>query len=275
MSKGLAILAVLGLSTWVAPADEVVEVFYPTRDASITRALREEYASGGILTQCRIVVSRQHFLLMDFDWAAMKAFVDSYPGWTATFELGLTPSDDRLGDYPVTARIVMIGNDVDWVEGDGNSQFTNFCWTDPTVNPAVTGQYAQTYEDPLNPGNPDLARCIGPWPGGDFDAFRNTSGYYDSGGIVFGPYGVRAWEPLDGWFMDQIFSGFDIDGRPIRGIYTYDSDSMLISGEAYTSDAGQDKSPVIRVTLVPEPGALALLGIGGLALLRRKRGFGG
>ena len=270
MRKALAILVVFSLVS-AAPADEVVEIFYPTRDSGINQVIGwEEYTSAGAVTQCRIVKGRQHFLLMDFDWAGIKAFADGYPGWTATYELGLTPTDNRLGDYPVTARIVMIGNDVDWVEGNGADQYTNFDWTNPTVNPAVTSQYAQTYEDPLNPGSPDLARCIGPWPGGSFDAFRATSSYYDTGGIVFGPTHVRAWDTLDGWFMDQIFSGYDPQGYPIRGIYTYDRDNMFISGEAYTSDAGQDLSPVIRVTLVPEPASALLLALGICAMLRRR-----
>ena len=267
MRKGLAILAVFSLVS-VAPAD-VVQMFYPTRDSGINQVIGwEEYTNMGAITQCLIRRYRQHFLLMDYDWPAIKALVDGFPGWTATYELSMVPAFDTMDG--TAARLVMSSNDVDWVEGDGAGQYTNFNWTDPTVNPAVTSQYAQTYEDPLTPGSPDPARCIGPWPGGSFDAFRATSGYYDSGGITFSTAGVRVFEILDPWFMDQILTGHDPQGYPIRGIYTYDKDSLSCNSEAYTSNAGQGLSPYIRVTLVPEPSSALVLALGICAMLRRR-----
>jgi hypothetical protein len=260
MRKALAILAVCCLASTAFGLD-----FYATRGAAINRAGGEEYASGGAMSQARIAKYRQHYHLLDFDWAAIKAYADTLAA--PVYELSIKSADDRLNG--IVARIVISSNDVDWVEGDGNSQFTNFSWTNPTVNPAVTSQYAQTYEDALNPGNPDLAQCIGPWPWGDFDAMRSRAGFFDTGGIVMGLAGVRSYEPLDQWFMDQIFSGLDIDNRPIHGIYTYDKNGVGSNGEAYLSDAGQADSPFIRVT--PEPATLMLVAVGGVAMLLRKK----
>lgn len=262
MRKLLAILVVFCLASAVMADD-----FYPLKDTPINKAGGEQYASGDLCTQARPAKFRQHYFLMDFDWAAIKAYADTLAAPVYELSMKAVAGDDRLDGIP--ARVVISSNEVAYVESDGNSQFTNFSWTNPTVNQAITSQYAQTYEDPLVPGSPDPLQCIGPWPWNDFDAMRSRAGFFDTGGITFGLGGVRVFEPLDEWFMDQIFSGLDIDNRPIVGIYTFDKTNAGSNGEAYLSNAGMDDSPFIRVT--PEPATLMLVAVGGVAMLLRKR----
>ena len=266
MRKLLAILVVFCLASAVMADD-----FYPTKDTPINKAGGEQYSSGDTCTQARVAKYRQHYFLMDFDWAAIKAYADTLAAPVFELSMKAVAGDDRLDGIP--ARIVISSNDVAYVESDGNSQFTNFSWTNPTVNQAVTSQYAQTIamDDPANPGTliVDPVASTGPWPWGDFDGMRSRAGFFDTGGITFGLGGVRVYEPLDQWFMDQIFTGLDIDNRPIVGIYTFDKTNAGSNGEAYLSDAGQADSPFIRVT--PEPATLMLVAVGGVAMLLRKR----
>jgi hypothetical protein len=248
-------------------------MFYPTRDASINKAGGEQYSSGGALSQCRPAKYRQHFSLMDFDWAAIEAAGAAYAAPVYTFSMVAVNGDDRLGTdnggNPVRARILISGNNTDWVEADGNSQFTNFCWTDPVNNAAVTSQFAQTYEDAANPGNPDLAQCIGAWPWGDFDGKRNVAGFRNANDLTFSTGGVRVSTVLDPVWLGHLIAGTTPDGGVSRGFYTYDSMSFFQNNEAYLSDAGQALSPMI--TVVPEPASILLIGLGGIGMLLRKR----
>ncbi len=285
MRKLLAILAVVALFAVAAQADIVMD-FYPTKDSGINRAGGEDYANMGAISQCRVAKFRQHYALMNFDWAAIEAFraANMGPGITFKYEFSMVSAQDGLNN--VNARIVIVCNSVDWAEGDGASQFTNFNWTDPKVNAAVTSHYAQTLAMD-NPAPPppyvvDATNSTGAWPWGDMDAGRGTQWFYNPANLVFGLANVRTFVELQPWFMDDMLvKGTVWDwandvaaGGPngtIRGIYTYDVNNAGSNSEAYLSNAGTDKSPLIRVTVIPEPASLALIGMGGLALLLRKR----
>ena len=136
-------------------------------------------------------------------------------------------------------------------------------------NPAVTSQFAQTYQDPLDPTIHNAATSAGAWPWGDIDAFRNTVGQYNFAPLVFGADGVRTEVDLHVTFMAQIFSGVGVQNYPVRGIYTWDVNNVGSNGEAYLSDAGTALSPMINVT--PEPASLLLVAFGGVGLLLRKK----
>ena len=265
MRKALVILTVVALFSSVASA----QLFYPTRDAAINKESSEKYASGGIVTQARAAKYRQHYMLMNFDWAAIEAAGLTYAD--PVYTLSMKSADDRLDG--IRARILISENDVNTVVADGNCQFTNFSWTNPDVNPATTSQYAQTYamDDPLNPGTwiEDPAKCIGAWPWGDFDGLRNVAGQYNALPLVFGVKGVRSDVVLNDWWVAQIFTGQGMNGNTLQGIYTFDLDGAGNNGEAYFSEAGTADSPYIQVT--PEPASLLLIAVGGIGLLLRKR----
>ena len=263
-------LLVIAFAVSLCASAAVAADHYPTRDAAINKVVGwEEYASGGAMTQCRFMKARQHYMLMDFDWAAIEADMLANPGQDVVFSM--VPVNDDL--FYRLCHLVISENTVDWVEGDGTSQFTNFSWTNPTTTPAVTSQFAQTYEDALNPGSPDLAQCIGPWPWGDFDAKRSRAGYVNANKVLFDGLGGVRCTPivLDTSFLGYLIAGTSADGGPSVGFYTYDGEpyGTGFNFEGYTSDAGQALSPMI--TVVPEPASMLLIGLGGIGMLLRKR----
>ena len=267
MRKALVILTVVALFSSVAPA----QLFYPIQDIAINKAGGEQYASGETISAARVAKYRQHYALMNFDWAAIEAASLAYATPVYTLSMVAVAGDDRLDT--IRARILISSNNTPTVVSDGNSQFTNFCWTNPDVNPATTSQYAQTYamDDPLNPGSwiEDPVKSIGSWPWGDFDGLRNYVGQYNPNVLVFGLGGVRVEVDLHPMWMAQIFSGVGAAGNVVRGIYTLDLDGIGSNGEAHLSEAGTALSPMIAVT--PEPASLLLIAVGGIGLLLRKR----
>ena len=264
MRNALAILTVVVLFSSVASA----QLFYPIQDIAINKAGGEQYASGETCTQARVAKYRQHYALMDFDWAAIEAAGLAYAA--PVYTLSMRSADDRLDG--IRARILISSNNTPLVVSDGSCQFTNFSWTNPDVNPATTSQYAQTYamDDPDNPGNwiEDPVKSIGSWPWGDFDGPRNLVGQYNPNALTFGLNGVRTEVDLHPLWMATIFTGTAPAG-PVRGIYTFDLDNAGSNGEAYLSEAGTADSPYIQVT--PEPASLLLIAVGGIGLLLRKR----
>ena len=274
MRNALAILTVVVLFSSVASA----QLFYPIQDIAINKAGGEQYASGETCTQARAAKYRQHFALMDFDWAAIEAAGLAYAAPVYTLSMvtaPLTAAGDSLEGR--SARILISANNTPTVVADGNCQFTNFSWTAPDVNPATTSQYSQTLamDDPLNPGNwiVDPVNSVGGWPWGDFDGLRNYVGQFNPNQLVFAAPDTRGYVDLHPMWMAQIFSGVGAAGNAVVGIYTFDMGGGVTphpeNGEAYFSEAGQALSPRIDVT--PEPASLLLIAVGGIGLLLRKR----
>ena len=248
---------------------------YPTKDSGINRACGsgsppswcEAHANMGAITQCRFMKGRQHFLLMDFDWAAIEADLLAKPGYHAEFSM--VPSEP--GSNHLWCSLQIAENSVDWIEGDGTDQYMEFNWTAPTVNYAVTSQYAQTIgmDDGAGGVIVDPVNSAGAWPGGSFDGKRNVAGFRHPTDLTFSTSGVRVEVVLDEVWLGHLIAGTTPDGGVSRGFYTFDYMNFFVCTDAYTSDAGQALSP--KITVIPEPASMLLIGLGGVGMLLRKR----
>lgn len=305
MKKLLVMTVAVSLCASVAVAGD----HYPIRDSGINKVLDsaippawdERFANMGAMTHARFIKSRQHFILMDFDWAAIEADMLANPGEDVLFSIVPTGTDNIM--YRKCGLVLSVA-DADWpYEGDGLSQFTNFNWTDPTVNYAITSQYPQTIgmynpdypayipnpdwpPDPPDPTVPEFildpqvweiivddVNSVGNWLWDEFDARRLD--YQNPNKLWFiGGNEVRAECVLDPAWLAHLIAGTDPDGTAgfgAIGFYTYDTEGYGTAWnfEAYLSEAGQDLSP--RITIVPEPASMLLIGLGGIAMLLRKR----
>lgn len=264
MKRLLVIAVAVSLCASVAVAGD----YYPIKDSGSAGHSAENLSNQGAKSPDRAMKWRQHCLLMDFDWAAIEADLLANPGYHA--ELGLVPVTDNLEYFFCSLQLA--GNDVDWVEGDGTN-WNNFNWTAPDVNPAVTNQYSQTIamDDPLNPGTwiLDPVASTGAWPWGDLTGKRNNAGYRNANDMTFGKGGVYAWAVLDAAFLGHLIAGTTPEGEASVGLYTYDYMGFGSNESVYLSESGQATSPMVRV--VPEPASMLLIGLGGIAMLLRKR----
>lgn len=267
MKKLLVIAVAVSLCASVASAG----TYYPIRDSGINKACGstwcEAHTNMGAITQCRFMKGRQHFLLMDFDWAAIEAEMLANPTYYARFSM-VPVNDDAQYRW---ISLQLSENSTDWIEADGASQFTEFNWTDPTVNYAVTSQYSQTIgmDDGAGGVVVDPTNSAGSWPWGDFDGKRLRPGYRNAYDLTLGVGGGRTYTVLHKAWLQYLFDGNTPDGGPSVGFYTFDSGNFFLNAEAYTSDAGQALSP--RIDVMPEPASMLLIGLGGIGLLLRKR----
>jgi len=262
-------LLVMAVAVSLCASAAVAGYHYPTRDAAINKVTGwEEYASGGAVTQCRFMKGRQHYLLLDFDWAAIGADLAALEPYGMAF-FSMVPSE--AGSNHLWCSLQISENNTDWIEGDGADEYTNFNWTDPTVNHAVTSQYAQTIgmDDGAGGVIVDPVNSAGAWPGGSFDGKRNVAGFRHPTDLTFSTSGVRVEVVLDEVWLGHLIAGTTPDGGVSRGFYTFDYMNFFVCTDAYTSDAGQALSP--KITVIPEPASMLLIGLGGVGMLLRKR----
>jgi hypothetical protein len=258
MRNAFVALLAVGLCATFAMADATaVQNFYDTKDAGLLGHSAENLSNAGGATQVRFAKARQHFLIMDFDWDAINAFVAANiePGYIAHYKLRLTTSSDATGLEVAINTIQMDAAGMDWDEGDGPMDYALFNWTTP---------YAATYVDP------DMTNVGGTGPnkwmwGNQFDAGRNDLSTRNLNTMQMGD--GASWVRLTQSFMDLQST------LPVAaGIYTYDLNAVYSNARVYTDDQNQSSQPMIEVSFVPEPASMSLLVIGGVvALIRRKK----
>ncbi|MBK1856433.1 PEP-CTERM sorting domain-containing protein [Verrucomicrobiaceae bacterium 5K15] len=181
--------------------------------------------------------------LGDNSWAATT--VDTIDGWTFTGSTSGSVNILADGEPAVTSNSGKAAGDQYVVFNEGGSA------TGGTLYQTITGltigqQYEVSFEviEMFN-GNNNVARI-----NGDFNSLGSSIGSGVGTDLTIGDGGT--------------VSTFTFTATDAEGVLTFTDASDGTSG----IDTGLDN---ISITAVPEPGSAALLGLGGLALLLRRR----
>lgn len=275
MKRALVIVAVLTVFAVSLP-ESFADIFYATRDNGNDHNGGEYYVNRGARQSVRAGKGTgQETWYGDFDTAAMLAWEAANPlqaGQSYQFTLYLKGSGEWLAVDNLSVKTLNLLND--WVEGDSSSgNFTQWGWTDPFNNPAATAYYSATYEDPLSPGNPDLARSVR-WtsPAGAQGQYNGNNSLHDLTNTA------QLWgSPVEtGYYMGALLDDAivnDLLNNPLnRGLGTW-NDVTAGNDSVYTQNAAIGNRPYIEAfVVVPEPATLGLLLLGGVAgLIRRRR----
>lgn len=120
-TRTVATIAVLAL---VSAAQAEPQEFLPTKDLRLMCHTEEQDANGGQSTRLRTTSlerSGAEFPVMDFDHAALKAFLDENKGKKVTAKLVLVIREVAgVQDAPVKLEAAAVDSAVDWNEGEGN-----------------------------------------------------------------------------------------------------------------------------------------------------------
>ena len=272
----MLIASSVGLLAQIASAQTAQ--FAVTRDVGILGHGAEQASSAGNAPDVRAWKSNQNAIILDFDTAAMDAFLAANPG-TATWTLNIYPLDTASHGLDV----LTVESTNDWAEGDGEWTGANLNWTQGTV--AATYLYAQTAHAGGEIDRPNSLQWIDPDSGTYTFTKRNYDGnQYGAIPAIDGnptPEFTNSASFLAGDLVSDGLASVAIDGDIVNALIT-DTNNRGLRLDPYVNTGGSNfrmytleeagKAPYLEVTVVPVPEpSSALLLLAGVGMLSRRR----
>lgn len=218
-----------------------------------------------------------------YQGSTVETFVDT----TGTLAVGYNASADTSGDANVTVNgVSFVQQNVDTalVGGSGESITINggtdnlgsfgdgeFSGNAPIFHliRGATFQVNSVTLGGLNPGTQYLIQIFT----NDARTSRNTNSIVGFDGTAAAPLGTSELNnssPVDGSGInvgDSIIATFTADSAT----QSFDVFGSANAGASFATGVGQAQINAIQLRIVPEPGSLALIGVGGMLIARRRR----
>jgi hypothetical protein len=249
------VLAIASLSA----AD--VTTYQPTRDTFMRGGTTDLH---GLDANGRASKTSLDFYLADFDRAAIRASIEAQLGHPLTaadmvnvkLKWNLFSNDFQGYQPQAMSRPAVFQGTQDWTEGDATMGATKgFAHYEP-ANPANNRQWAR------NDGTP-VAGFL------NLDKVQNA---------VFEEWGGQAYTYRTWTLDDNVAYSYLTDPRSL-GLFLNATDTTpygdpvnYSNTEVYSKDTSNvSRRPFLEVTVVPEPTALGVLGVGSIGFLSRRR----
>jgi len=226
---------------------------------------------------------RKAVLLLVVALMAAPALGDAYipgdfNGWDAFTQMTEGPADfysyAAHNDTPGRQQFVLLAEENNWdtkyiPSGDQWGFTDGLGDLDITFDTATysDGWYPETNRVGVSSWTTDWT-AVGDWQG--WDNGNPATAMIDAGGGLF-TYETTGLSVGEHWYKAVRTTTWDAVGADGLSINAGDFSFNVSSESEIVTFSVDASSSIIRVDVVPEPTSLALLGIGGLALLRRRR----